>query len=223
MFDTRTALDSDKPLAFDKSIAQQHADATNLTALLEINAAEHARRQLFRHPHDEEQMLLMRHPLTMREAYGTLGALLGVLPPAAIFHKIFGYVFDGHNNGDPSLMIVMCLAMNIVCGLVGWRMGRRMGVWLDNMERLSWHRTILNAIIAGLCWGVVTGGAGGLVYFGLGAIFGFICAVPVGVYAFVLFTTLHRTLARDGMIDARHFWPLACGITLTISALILGM
>ena len=82
---------------------------------------------------------------------------------------------------------------------------------------------ILNAMLTGLCWGLVTGAAGGLVAFGLGAIVGVICAVPIGVCAFVLFTTLHRPLARGGMIDARHFWPLACGITLTISALILGM
>lgn len=159
----------------------------------------------------------------MREAYGKLGALLGTLPPAAIFYKIFGYDFSAPSNRHSLLIILLCLAMNAVCGGVGWRMGRRLSLQVEKFAHASWNHMILNAILTGLCWGMVTGAAGGLVAFGFGAIFGMICAAPIGVHAFVLFTTLHRTLARGGMIDARHFWPLACGITLTISALILGM
>ena len=77
--------------------------------------------------------------------------------------------------------------------------------------------------LIGAAWGAVAGFAGGLVFFGLGAIAGLICAVPVGIIAFTLFAPLHRLLARGGMIDARHFWPLACGVTMIISALILGI
>jgi hypothetical protein len=40
--------------------------------------------------------------------------------------------------------------------------------------------------------------------------------------AFTLFTLLHRLLVRGDMIDARHFWPLACGITMLIAALVLN-
>jgi hypothetical protein len=77
--------------------------------------------------------------------------------------------------------------------------------------------------LMGTVWGAVAGGAGGLVFFGIGSLFGIVCAVPVGIVAFTLFTPLHRLLARGGMIDARHFWPLACGINMIVSALILGM
>ncbi|MCA1555820.1 MAG: hypothetical protein LC747_03925 [Acidobacteria bacterium] len=33
---------------------------------------------------------------------------------------------------------------------------------------------------------------------------------------------LRLIMARGGMIDARHFWPLACGVVFTITALILS-
>ena len=74
----------------------------------------------------------------------------------------------------------------------------------------------------GFAWGAITGAAGGAICFGIGAIFGALYAAPVGTLAFILFTPLHRLLARGGMIDARHFWPLACGVTMTITALILS-
>ena len=121
MSDTRTVLDSYQPVA-------QQPDAPCLTALLATNAAERKRRQLFPHPHDEEQMLLMRQPIALRQAYGLLGAMLGVLPPAAIFQKIFGYGFGGPSSRDSLLVILLCLAMNVVCGIVGWRMGRRLSL-----------------------------------------------------------------------------------------------
>ena len=36
-------------------------------------------------------------------------------------------------------------------------------------------------------------------------------------------TLFHSPLARGGMIGARPFCPLACGVVMVISALILGM
>ena len=167
-------------------------------------------------------MLLMRRPLPSQRAYAQFGMLLGALPPAIIFARIFGYGFT-QSSGGGAFLFILCLIMNIVCCLAGRSMGAKLGRTLDTMERQSWSRMILMLPLIGTAWGSITGGAGGLVFFGLGAIFGAACAVPVGMLAFTLFTPLHRLLARGGMIDARHFWPLACGVTMTISALILGM
>ncbi len=168
-------------------------------------------------------MLLMRHPLNTHQAYAMLGLLLGLLPPAAIFYKLFGYGFAEHNGNDAVFITCLFLAMNVVCSIVGRRMGGALGGRLEKPERASWSIMILSALYAGICWGLITGAAGGFLFFGFGAIAGVFCALPVGVLAFTLFTPLHRLLARGGMIDAQHFWPLASGITLTISALILGM
>jgi hypothetical protein len=117
----------------------------------------------------------------------------------------------------------LCLLMNIVCAVVGMAMGSAMGRSLDNLKRKSWNKTVLLTLWYGALWGAVAGGAGGLLFFGFGAIVGIACAIPVGMAAFLLFTPLHRLLARGGMIDARHFWPLACGITMTIAALVLSL
>jgi hypothetical protein len=81
---------------------------------------------------------------------------------------------------------------------------------------------LITTTLIGISWGLAAGGAGGAVFFGFGALYGIIFAVPVAALAFPVFTLLHRTLARGGMIEAAHFWPLAWGTTMTIAALILS-
>jgi hypothetical protein len=73
-----------------------------------------------------------------------------------------------------------------------------------------------------LGWSLVTGGLGGALFFGVGAAFGFVCALPVALAAFPVFAFLHRLISRGGMIEARHAWPLAFGIPLTIAAMIMS-
>jgi uncharacterized membrane protein YedE/YeeE len=113
--------------------------------------------------------------------------------------------------------------MNLVCCLVGRVLGAGLGRRVDALERRSWPVMLLASLALGLLWGLGTGAAGGAVAFVVGAVFGAACAVPVGMPAFVVFTTLHRLLARGGMIEERHLWPLAFGTTCTIAALILGL
>jgi fatty acid desaturase len=185
------------------------------------NRYEDYRRRLFRNGEEEEQMRLMRRPLATERAYALFGLLLGGLPSAAILYRFLSYAAP-RNTPDFNLLLFFCLAVNVVCMLIGRKVGARVGREIDEIERKSWSRMILLATFNGLCWAVATGGMGGAVVFGIGAIFGALIAIPVGVLAFVLFTLLHRLVARGGMIDARHFWPLACGIVTTIAALLLG-
>jgi hypothetical protein len=190
--------------------------------LLEENAREAHRRRLFRDAAEEEQMLLMRHPLSACRAYALFGMLLGTLPPAMIFVRIFGYGMSPRFS-DTLLFLILCLFMNIACCAMGRTMGRVLSRTLEDMERWSWSKMLLVLPFMGAAWGSVTGAVGGLVFFFFGAFFGLVCALPVGILAFTIFTPLHRLVARGGMIDARHFWPLACGVTMMISALILGI
>jgi hypothetical protein len=192
--------------------------------LLAENAREANRLRLVRNSQEEEALLLMRRPISTQKAYELFGLLLGALPPLAIFWRI-GSVFFLANW--PSVLgsglFLMLLMMSALCCLVGKRMGARMGRWVENENNASWLWRFFVSLLAGMGWGVVTGAAGGLPAFIFGAVYGAIFAVPVGALAFPLFALLHRPLARGGMIDARHFWPLACGITLVISALILNL
>ncbi len=164
-------------------------------------------------------MLLMRHPLSMQRAYALFGLLLGLFPPAAIFFRLFG---GGLTHHLESGWLFLLMAMNVTCCLVGGWMGANMGRWLDDKDIASWTGRFFGSLNAGMVWGAVTGAAGGLLFFGIGAVIGVICAMPVGMLAFPVFTLLHRLFARGGMIDGRHFWPLAWGVTMSIVALILS-
>lgn len=163
-------------------------------------------------------MLLMRAPLRTEEAFRRFGLLLGLLPPAAIFWRMFGVrMFEGSG-----FWLALCVVMNVACCLAGRALAGHLGRRVDGFERGSWPVTFAASVPLGFLWGLGTGTIGGAPAFGLGAFFGAACAIPVGVLAFALFIPLHRLLARGGMIEARHFWPLACGIAGTITALILS-
>jgi hypothetical protein len=166
---------------------------------------------------EEEQMLMMRRPLTTEQAYGRFGLLLGTLPPAAIFGRV---MFDVGVDSGLIIIFLICLVMNVVCALVGWRMGLVAGRIINEVAHASRWRYSLSVLLAALCWSAGTGGA---VCFIIGAYYGAAVAIPVALIGFALFAPLHRLLARGGMIDAPRFWPVACGVTLSIAALILRL
>jgi hypothetical protein len=197
-----------------------------LNWLLAANEAERKHQSLFRSGTEEEQMLLMNRPLSAEKAYALFGALLGTLPPAAIFTKLLGYGLDDalqRSFGPYLFLFILCSLMNIVCGLGGYWMGTALAQRSFKLERRSWTRMLLMMPLIGLAWGASVGATGGLLFFGIGAFFGAAAAIPIGIIGFVMFALLHRMLERGGMIETRHFLPLACGISLTIAAFILGL
>ena len=190
--------------------------------LVRENYMESQRRKLFRTLQEEEEMKLMPRPRSVEQAYGLLGLTLGTFPPAAIFIRLFGDSFL-RNNSDSFIFVILLLAMNLVCAVVGYGMGRVFGKLNFQLERSSWTKLLLLSPLVGLLWGIITGAAGGLVFFGIGALFGPIFAIPVSMVAFPIFAILHRLLERGGMIERRHSLPLAFGVSLTITAFILGI
>ncbi len=175
--------------------------------------------RLWRDARKREELLLMRRPVEAKRAYATFGLLLGSFPPAAIFFKMSGGGLGVHQSG----LIYLFLLMNIACALAGLFFGSKLSRLTAAAEDSPWLVTLVGAPCLGFLWGAATGAAGGVLAFGVGALLGAICAVPVGALAFALFLPLHRLLARGGMIDARHLWPLACGVVAIVTALILGM
>ncbi|HJU54722.1 MAG TPA: hypothetical protein VJ715_09130 [Pyrinomonadaceae bacterium] len=186
--------------------------------LIRENELAEKQERAFRDAREEEEMLLMRHPVAARQAYARFGLLLGTLPPAAIFFKLFiGSFVYGINFPLFSLL----LSMNIACAFAGYYFGSKLSGMASVIERDHWVLMLIESVVIGFIWGAATGAVGGLIAFGVGAIFGAVIAAGVGMVAFGLFVPLHRLLARGGMIDARHLWPLACGVVLFITALIL--
>lgn len=155
-----------------------------------------------------------------RRAFGLFGLMLGLFPPAAIFIRMFGY---GAGRNASLMLFIVCLLMNVACAAAGYGMGLALSRSVERAERRSLSVMMLLVPFIGMAWGAVTGFAGGLIFAGIGAFFGAVFAMPIGALSFTLFTPLHQALARGGMIDARHFWPLASGATLFAAALVLGL
>jgi hypothetical protein len=170
----------------------------------------------------EEKIMMMRHPVSIERAYALFGLLLGALPSAAIFLKLFGR----HSSTLEILLsgwTWLFLLSSIACALAGKFIGSKISSMAEVSERDSWVKMIFVAPLIGVLWAMSTGAMGGFILFGAGAFFGLMFAIPVGLLAFILFMPLHRLLSHGGMIEAQHLWPLACGVTLTLTALILGL
>lgn len=194
-----------------------------LNWLAHWNAEAERHAHLFRDAREEEQLRSMRRPVATRDAYARFGLLLGTFVPAAIFYRMFQYGFNPRLTDAEHLYVpALLLTMNVACCLMGWKMGAVFGGKIDRYERATWHRMCASATGMGALWGITTGAVGGVLFFGIGSLFGAFIALPVGMLGFLMFTLLHRLMARGGMIDARHVWPLACGVVLTITALILS-
>src|SRR4030095_3710570 len=107
------------------------------------NEWEAGRRRLFRNPLEEEQMLLMRHPMTTERAFALFGLLLGTLPPAAIFIKLFGGVLA---QSLFSLGWLLLLSMNAICCLAGRYFGLKLSRMVRAVERDSWILMLIESL-----------------------------------------------------------------------------
>jgi len=196
-----------------------------LNWLLAANAQALEHRRLFRNGAEEAQMLLMSRAVSTERAYALFGMLLGALPPAAIFARLLGYGADGSMKmiASDAYLFILCLMMNVVSCLGGYLWGFLFSAALFQRERESWTGMLLVVPVIGALWGIFTGSLSGLFYFGYGGFIGAALAAPIGIAGFLLFAILHPLLERGGMIETRHFLPLACGITSIITALILGL
>ena len=204
-------------------VQQSDADEraqSRLNWLISVNESEAIRQRFFRNAHEEEEMLLMRHPIPTQKAFARFGLLLGTFPPVAIFSKLFGTMPGAY---FPWNLLPLLFCMLVVCVITGRGLGSKLSRMVIAVERDSWVLMLIESLMIGFIWALATGAAGGFLAYGIGALFGAAFAIPVGTLAFGLFVPLHRLLARGGMIDARHFWPLACGVVTIITALILGM
>jgi len=209
MYDTGGSYSVCQPTAQDLHIAQRMSWLRQ-----EIDPDVQRRRLVW----EKEQAgaLSMRSPMTTEQAYRLFGTFLGLFPPFALFEHFF------LTKHDPDWVVALCIGMNVVCCLVGRWFGGYLGRWSGNPRTRSRAGFALVVFIMAVGWGVVTGGLGGALFFGIGAIFGAFIAAPVALAAFPVFAILHRLISRGGMIEARHTWPLALGIPLTIAAMILS-
>jgi hypothetical protein len=165
----------------------------------------------------------MKSPLTTEKAMAYFGAMLGLFPPFAMFSRFVFNHFENAHTSDDFWIIPLLLFVNFVCTVVGYFSGRLLGKAVAELEKHSWTAMLLTMPFIGLVWGVLTGAAGGIFIFVIGAFFGAMIAAAVGSVALPAFAIFHRWLKRGDVIEEKHFFPIALGISCIITALILGL
>ena len=164
---------------------------------------------------------LMRRPLDTHKTFSYFGLMLGTFPPAAIFTKLFLNASEFRKEQIWIFGIVFII--NSITAVVGYFTGKLVGKMVKETETYNWLSMILLLPLIGIFWGVMAGGAGGVIVFFFGALFGALFGAMVGGAALPIFTIFHRLLKKGEMIEYKYFMPLAFGITFTICAFILGL
>ncbi len=218
---TQTAARRNDFIPFVNGGENDELTLTKLDALLAANAETARDKILFRSERDRTEASLMQHPLNDRQVFAYFGLLLGTFPPVAIFAKVF--VADGVLRGGDFWMLGVLAIVNLISAVVGFFSGKFVGKIVGELENSSWTKMLLALPFVGILWGILAGGAGGIIIFVIGALFGATAGAAVGGVALPAFAILHRLLKKGDVIDGRHFLPLAFGITLIICAFIFGL
>jgi len=164
---------------------------------------------------------LLKNPVSLENTFAYFGLLLGVFPPAAMFTR---FLIDARIFQSEDFWILgVIFIVNLISAVVGYFSGKLIGKIVGELEKISWHKMILALPFVGILWGIIAGGAGGIIIFIIGAFFGAFLGATVGSVALPAFAILHRLLKRGDEIDRKHFLPLAVGITFIISAFFLGL
>lgn len=192
-----------------------------LNALLEINAKTARAKMLYKSEQEKLEAELMRHPLNADKTFSYLGLMLGTFPPAAIFIK---FLVESPNFRMENIWVLgVVFIINIITATVGFFSGKLIGKMVRDVETYSWWLMLLLLPLIGMFWGVLAGGAGGVIVFLFGALFGGMFGAMVGGAALPIFAVLHRLLKKGEAIEFKYFMPLAFGVTFTICAFILGI
>jgi hypothetical protein len=191
---------------------------STLEQLLLQNEAAARFRRAFPTEAEHRAFEFMRSPVSVEDASALLGALLGVFPPVAICIRVFWRAF-----ADSGVVLFLIAIPITVTAFTGYGLGRIVGKIISVAEEKDWITMTVFLTLVGGAWGAVSGFAGGLPIFVVGAFFGGFFGMIVGAVALPLFAVFHRLLNTAGYVDRSRLLPLAVGTSLTISAFILGL
>lgn len=200
----------------DDEVSQRRLDV-----LLKLNREIAIERSRYRSDREKLEAEMMRNPLDAEKTFARYGLMLGAFPPASIFARWMMSV-DFRNGGEMWVMWLLGVVV-LLSSIAGYFSGKVVGKAVRKVENHSWSAMVLATPFIGILWGMAAGGAGGIIIFGIGAIFGAILGAAVGAVALPVFALLHRLVKRGDLIEQKHFLPLAFGVTLTICSFILGL
>ena len=218
-FATQTA---ERPTSFSKFKFDEPDKAAleRLNHLLDLNYQIKREKSLYRSEKEKLEAEMMLKPLDTRTSLSYFGLLLGIFPPAAIFLK---FISQSGFNDETIWIAGIWLIINTITAIVGFFTGRLIGKMIKQAETYPWWAMIFLSPFIGIIWGILAGGAGGVIVFLVGGIFGAFFGALVGAAAMPLFVILHRLLKKGEFIETNQFIPIAVGITLTICSFIFGL
>ncbi len=207
--------------AFETQSGNDELTVKRLNTLLALNAETEREKAMFADDKERQEAELMAHPISSEKAFSYFGALLGGLPPMAFMTR---FALDGSGIRNDEMWIFGVFAIvNIISSVVGYFSGKLIAKMVRSLEQSSWFAMIIALPLVGILWGIMAGGAGGAVIFLIGAFFGAFLGGIVGGFALPVFTIFHRLLKKGDQIERKHFLPLAVGISLIVSAFIIGL
>lgn len=218
---TQTITKPTNLAAFANSEPDDELTQKRLNALLAVNAETAREKLTFRSEQEKFAAALMSNPLSPEKTFAYFGLLLGTFPPLAMFIRFFSE--KGIFRDEDFWILGVVAVVNLISAIVGYFSGKLIAKIVCALEKLSWHYMILALPFVGIFWGMMAGGAGGIIIFLVGAFFGAALGATVGGVALPVFTLFHRFLKKGDQLDCRHFLPIAFGITFIISAFILGL
>ncbi len=217
---TQTATYHKNSFEFANNFSEDDDVQARLNTLLELNRETANENSLFKNIQEELAEKTMAFPIKTEKAYALFGLLLGTFPPMAMFSSV---AYSSLKRSDDFWLLFVLFLMNSVCSVVGYFAGKFVGRIMAELERKSWLFMLSLAPFVGILWGIMAGGAGGLIFILIGAIVGGIIAAIVGGSAFPVFSIFHRLMKKGDSIERDHFLPIAFGITFIISAFILSL
>ena len=192
-----------------------------LNLLLETNAEIVREKSTFISERENLEASLMKNPLSVEKTFARLGLLLGAFPPAALFTRFF--IDSRIFQGEDVWILGVAAIVTLISTVVGYFSGKLIGNIVFELEKMSWSKMLTALPFIGIFWGIMAGGAGGIIIFGIGAFVGAVIGGLVGGAALPFFSIFHRLLKRGDKIESRHFLPLAFGVAFIISAFFLGL
>ncbi|MGQ0541082.1 MAG: hypothetical protein ACT4O9_04425 [Blastocatellia bacterium] len=192
-----------------------------LRILLELNSLSAKETSAFRDERERFEAETMKLPIRSGNAFALFGLMIGLFPPAAINLKIFFQ--NGGFQTDDLVIAALFVVANAVTATVGYYTGFLVSRLVKLASMFSFSNNVILTIFIGLICGIVSGGVGGIFILIFGAFFGSIIGGITGAVVLPVFTLLHRLLSRGGLIELKHFLPIAFGIAFSASAFILGL
>ena len=191
-----------------------------LERLLELNAAIASEKELYKNSAERRRVQLMTYPIESRNAFGYFGFMIGSMPLLAAALRIL----SNSPNADPSFFAFILSFLGLLTGLSGLGLGRRyVPRVLRSIENFAIPNRIALWVLVGIVWGGVSGAAGGVLVFLVGSIVGAVIGGMVGAITVPIMIFLYTCVRAGDLIDAKHFLPIALGITLSVCALVLGL